>query len=589
MSNCLNCFRFNCISTTGNLIIIFIFNALGISLNAYKIHRSNYKKKISKSIPTLSTIEIVLNSISTINSILVFFTKNTMNKKVINRTITITSKILKYILVIFSLVNVFVLIKSFINFEGNNFLNSSNKYGNDSPDYTYDNRIKDLKKIKDILLEYHTDGEDNEEYFLVKDNSKFNYVNYSEVLEDYRVFDTDEIFGDHIYYVILYLLEELMNIFAALNWDSIETKTKKLIDTGIQSRFEDFGENENCITNLFLMMNGKKFYFCSVVISILNIVFIFIAFTFNKIGWLNNNITFDTWIFDVGIMTYYVIMLAFVYCCDKNNKNSGNNAKGCCSSLRNFIIYILVIIILLGAFYTNILSFFAVYYSYKGKTFIYYYCYDTLLNCQKLFQFELYYEYDPIPVDYSYIYYYYFKIFLSKGSIGILILALLMRLIMFIWVFTAIAKLLIFSNLIGPLKKVVYFIKNNDGTITDLDDINIEEDSQEKFSGNNAEGAEPNNEDNIKSKTIMLKQVIKQKKQEAIINNNVNYQINQGNNIYGNPNQGTPMIYNFNYSNNNGFNYLPTNSQNQNYAYYLNNYNGRMSNNEMLNLNLKQN
>ena len=170
-----------------------------------------------------------------------------------------------------------------------------------------------------------------------------------------------------------------------------------------------------------------------------------------------------------------------------------------------------------------------------------------------------------------------------------MILALLMRLIMFIWVFTAIAKLLIFSNLIGPLKKVVYFIKNNDGTITDLDDINIEEDSQEKFTGNNAEGAEPNNEDNIKSKTIMLKQVIKQKKREAIINNNVNYQINQGNNIYGNPNQGTPMIYNFNYSNNNGFNYLPTNSQNQNYAYYLNNYNGRMSNNEMLNLNLKQN
>ena len=293
MSNCLNCFRFNCISTTGNLIIIFIFNALGISLNAYKIHRSNYKKQISESIPILSTIEIVLNSISTINSILVFFTKNIMNKKVINRTITTTSKILKYILVIFSLVNVFVLIKSFINFEGNNFLNSSNKYGNDSPDYTHDNRIKDLKKIKDILLEYHTDGEDNEEYFLVKDNSKFNYVNYSE----------------HIYYVILYLLEELMNIFAALNWDSIETKTKKLIDTGIESRFEDFGENENCITNFFLMMNGKKFYFCSVVISILNIVFIFIAFTFNKIGWLNNNITFDTWIFDVGIMTYYVIML----------------------------------------------------------------------------------------------------------------------------------------------------------------------------------------------------------------------------------------------------------------------------------------
>ena len=113
----------------------------------------------------------------------------------------------------------------------------------------------------------------------------------------------------------------------ALNWDSIEKKTKKLIDTGIQSRFVDFGENENCITNLFLMMNGKKFYFCSVIISILNIVFIFIAFTFNKIGWLNNNIALDSWFLDVGIMTYYVIMFIFVYCCDKNNKNSGNNEK----------------------------------------------------------------------------------------------------------------------------------------------------------------------------------------------------------------------------------------------------------------------
>ena len=75
------------------------------------------------------------------------------------------------------------------------------------------------------------------------------------------------------------------------------------------------------------MMNGKKFYFCSVVISILNIVFIFIAFTFNKIGWLNNNIALDSWFLDVGIMTYYVIMFIFVYCCDKNNKNSGNNKK----------------------------------------------------------------------------------------------------------------------------------------------------------------------------------------------------------------------------------------------------------------------
>ena len=128
-----------------------------------------------------------------------------MNKKVINKTITISSNILKYILIIFSLLNVFILVKDFINFDGNMFLNSAPKYGSDSFEYTNVNRINDLKKVKDISLELHKSELTGEEYYYIED-SKFSLINSTYELVYYNTYDTSENFGDDIYYIILYLL-----------------------------------------------------------------------------------------------------------------------------------------------------------------------------------------------------------------------------------------------------------------------------------------------------------------------------------------------------------------------------------------------
>ena len=70
-------------------------------------------------------------------------------------------------------------------------------------------------------------------------------------------------------------------------------KSKKLIDTGLESRFEEIGDNANCITKFFVMMRGKNYFF-SLILSMLTFAIIFTFFSFNKVEWLNNNITLDT-------------------------------------------------------------------------------------------------------------------------------------------------------------------------------------------------------------------------------------------------------------------------------------------------------
>ena len=62
---------------------------------------------------------------------------------------------------------------------------------------------------------------------------------------------------DSLLYPILYVLEELVNIFSALNWGSVKKKTEKLIESGLESRVDDVGEDENCITKFFIMMSVK--------------------------------------------------------------------------------------------------------------------------------------------------------------------------------------------------------------------------------------------------------------------------------------------------------------------------------------------
>ena len=362
-----------------------------------------------------------------------------------------------------------------------------------------------------------------------------------------------------------------------------------MIDTGLESRFEEIGDNANCITKFFVMMRGKNYFIFSLILSMLNLAVIFTFFTFNKVKWLNNNITLDTWIFDVGIMTYYVVYCLILCCSGKKNYCTDNNNKNtdCWSAFKNLIIKGFILFILLGSFYTNILSFYAVYYSFKGHTFFYYYCYDAESICSKLFKYgdeDWQDNYSPFEYEQAQKLYYYYKIYLKKGKTGIFILSLILRIIMFIWVVTTIANILYFSNLIGPLKTVIYFIKNADGTTTDLDDINIiegEEESDKGFTGNNKAETEENIKDNknvkSKKKSILLKQVFNKKSVDINLNNNINSPNKENENNIPYNNQVRIINNNLNINNN------------QNNFIVNNYYSGLQSDNNMLYLNFKRN
>ena len=127
---------------------------------------------------------------------------------------------------------------------------------------------------------------------------------------------------DSLLYPILYVLEELVNIFSALNWGSVKKKTEKLIESGLESRVDDVGEDENCITKFFIMMSGKKFYIFSVVVTISNLVFIILVFTLNFIAWINNGVVFGLWILDFFIMIYFSIGAIIVFCNKKKDENN---------------------------------------------------------------------------------------------------------------------------------------------------------------------------------------------------------------------------------------------------------------------------
>ena len=155
---------------------------------------------------------------------------------------------------------------------------------------------------------------------------------------------------------------------------------------------------------------------------------------------------------------------------------------------------------------------------------------------------------------------------------------------MFIWVVTTIANILYFSNLIGPLKTVIYFIKNADGTTTDLDDINIiegEEESDKGFTGNNKAETEENIKDNknvkSKKKSILLKQVFNKKSVDINLNNNINSPNKENENNIPYNNQVRIINNNLNINNN------------QNNFIVNNYYSGLQSDNNMLYLNFKRN
>ena len=189
---------FNCVPTKGNLIFISILNALGIAVNSYKVHRDKYKEIISKTIPSIS---ISLESISFVFSIIVFFIKHFMDRKPINKIITLGSKILKIILVIYSFISIFILVKGFINLDDNSFLYNPSIYGKNTSDYTNVNRMNDLKKVKDISLSFYQ--RDGIEYYEVNFNSKIYLINSSQEYIDYTTFYEESFLKDVNIYCLL--------------------------------------------------------------------------------------------------------------------------------------------------------------------------------------------------------------------------------------------------------------------------------------------------------------------------------------------------------------------------------------------------
>lgn len=313
MVKCMSCLNFSCISTTGNLIFVFIFNILSIAINSYKIQKENYKKKILKGLPILSKLEIVINSISMAHSFLVFFTKKCMNRKSINKLITLPSKILQLIQIISSIVSIFVLVKEFVSFEHNNFLNNSS-FDCGIPSYE---RMKTLKKFKSIPFELRKDSITGEEYFFVEDTS---FISDFDYYNDNNKYNAQ--FLNDIFYIILYFLEELMNIFSGLNWGSIEMKTKKLVETRLESRLEVLDKNSdlNWIIKILIIAKGTKYIIFSIIYNIFNIVFIIVVFAFNTIDWLGNNISFSIWMFDIFITGYNIFCLICSLKTDKKKK-----------------------------------------------------------------------------------------------------------------------------------------------------------------------------------------------------------------------------------------------------------------------------
>jgi hypothetical protein len=125
--------------------------------------------------------------------------------------------------------------------------------------------------------------------------------------------------------------------------------------------------------------------------------------------------------------------------------------------------------------------------------------------------------------------YFYFKIYFKEGSIGILIIEMILRAIILFLNFTIIIIIVISvintcGSGVGLFKKVVYFIRNKDGTITFLKDITIKEVNE----GNSGNGG------------VILERVCNKKIDENQINCHVPI---RENNLYTN-NNGNDIQYN---------------------------------------------
>ena len=224
---------------------------------------------------------------------------------------------------------------------------------------------------------------------------------------------------------------------------------------------------------------------------------------------------------------------------------------------------------LIVEFFSCILSFYSIYYSMKGKTFFYYHCIGDIFHCEDIFSYRDDNGIHPYnlnkdqAINGEEIYYFYFKIYLKKGEKTFVYLGMIIRVIVLVYNIVTIANYLIYLNICGGfnnLKKVVCFIRNDDGTFTDLIDISIKEENVGYEEGNAA------GEKVVEKKAYKLKRICNKKTPINILSNNLNNN-NYNQNVFKNNN-----YVNRNLNNNNLLYLNMANSTGRAVTIYNNNY-----------------
>ena len=474
MSGVHGCCSFNCLPPILNLILIAFIDIFEIILNFLKFDADILEKKIYDEYPALAIINIFLHTISLFSSFATMLNKKNMNDKNVNTAISISSKIIEYVKIFSSFVNIFLISKGYVHFDNHDFLNKRIDYRFNYTDYSNIDRIDYLKGLKYTPFKYNQ----SLQTMIITDITKFIFINSSINYIDlpnskkFYVIDVD-------IYTLLYYLEQILDILCAFNWGSVRTKLEILYDGSIKNELENYDEKEtDCIANFIQSIKEKKYVFFSLIILFLDIIYIIFAY-FLKMDWIYNNIVLFSFFFDLINLFFY--LLKCNECCN----------DGDCYRIIAYFFCLFILLFLAVEFFSCILSFYSIYYSYKGNTFFYYYCYDDIYNCQQIFSIknannEIF-HYDllnDIVISDTEKYYFYFKIYLEKGDKTFFFLGLALRAIILLWNIITIANFAIYLNICGgfnTLRKVVSTIKDDNGVSVDINDfvVIIEELSNE--------------------------------------------------------------------------------------------------------------
>ncbi len=429
---------FNCIPTFANLILILIFNSLSISFDSCQLTKFQNLKNFSKSVPIMSILNLILQSSSFISAILVFFIKNYKDKKIINKIIVVMGKILKIISIILALTDIVILVNEFSYLNENDFLNDSIKYVDESQNYTI-NIFYNLKKISDLPFII----DENNNKFIAEDLEKFKIVDTSfqkESLKEISGEDNyDDEFSSKAFSLSLMILEEILIILSGLNWGTVEKKIGKLIDGKIECREEEMSEEPNCLIKYFKFLSRIKFIIITIIFFVIEFILFVVIIIYGKPNWAQNNIFGSCMAFNLGTC-FFSFFLGFpMY-----------KASDFCVST---VFLTILLITYIGNLYTIILSFYALYHSYKGKTFFYYFCYQTDILCDGLFEgnfseiIDLYKE-----KEFNYVYY---KIFICPTKKSLYTFILITRIIILIWHLYRFGSCIFFIRNSGNLDKIM--------------------------------------------------------------------------------------------------------------------------------------